>query len=455
MASVATSEKQNKMDMLHGPLVMKILQFALPLAASSAFQQLFNSVDIAVVGRFASSEALAAVGSNSPVISLLINLFLGVSMGANAVISNHVGQNNSKSIRSCVNTVGLVSIISGVILLFTGIILARPILTWMDTPANVIDMAVLYLRIYFIGIPFFMIFNFGSAILRSIGDTKRPLYILMVAGVLNTILNLIFVIGLDLGVAGVAIATTIANMVSAFLIVTILIKEEEPFALHLDQLRIDVGELKRMLQIGVPAGVQGVIFSLSNVVIQSTINGYGSDAVAGSAAALNFEMYCYFLVVAFNGAAISFVGQNYGAGYLDRVKSIFRICLVFAFVFCAGFNIIFAWQGEFFLSLFTTDESVISYGLTRMHIVLIAQSIACSYEIAGASMRGMGRSVTPTILTIIGTCLLRILWVYVVCPHWPGFNILMMVYPVSWILTGTMVYVAFKMTIRRAELAKS
>lgn len=440
--------------MLHGPLIMKILYFALPLAASSAFQQLFNSVDVAVVGRFASSEALAAVGSNAPVISLLINLFLGISMGANAVISNHIGQNNEKSIRNTVNTVGLVSLISGVILFFAGILLARPILTWMDTPENVIDMAVRYLRIYFVGIPFFMIFNFGSAILRSIGDTKRPLYILIIAGVVNTMLNLLFVIYFGMGVAGVAIATAIANLLSAILIIRILLREEEPFRLHTDQLKIDTDELKRMLKIGIPAGVQGVIFSISNVVIQSTINSYGSDAVAGSAAALNFEMYCYFLVVAFNGAAISFVGQNYGAGYLDRVKSIFKICLLFAFLFCAGFNLFFAWQGELFLSLFTADENVVAYGLTRMHIVLIAQSIACSYEIAGASMRGMGHSVTPTILTIIGTCLLRIVWVYAVCPRWPGFDILMLVYPVSWILTGSIVYMAYRMTVRKAELTQ-
>ena len=452
MTDVSNETKQKGMDMLHGPLLMKILYFSLPLAASSALQQLFNSVDVAVVGRFASSEALAAVGSNAPVISLLINLFLGVSMGANAVISNHIGQNNKASIRHAVDTVATVAIVSGILLLFVGVGLARPILTWMDTPANVLEMAVKYLRIYFLGIPFFVIFNFGSAILCSIGDTKRPLYILVIAGIVNTLLNLVFVIGMGMSVEGVAIATVVANMLSALLIVRLLLKEEEPYNLHLDHMKMDVKELKRMLQIGVPAGVQGMIFSISNVIIQSTINGYGSSAVAGSAAALNFESYCYFLVVAFNGAAISFIGQNYGAGQLDRVKRIFAICMGYAVLFCGGFNLLFTWQGETLLHIFSTDPEVIGYGLTRMHIVLAVQFIACSYEIAGSSLRGMGKSMTPTMLTILGTCLLRVVWVYVVCPQWHGFDVLMSVYPVSWVLTGTMVVTAYFRSIRKAQL---
>lgn len=452
MAEVSNNTKQKGVDMLHGPLLLKILYFSLPLAASSALQQLFNSVDVAVVGRFASSEALAAVGSNAPVISLLINLFLGISMGANAVISNHIGQNNTQSIRNSVDTVTSIALISGVILLFVGIGLARPILSWMDTPANVLEMAVKYLRIYFLGIPFFMIFNFGAAILRSIGDTKRPLYILVIAGIVNTALNLLFVIGMGMSVEGVAIATVIANMLSAAMIIRLLLKEEEPYTLHLNHMRIDANEFKRMLQIGVPAGIQGMIFSISNVIIQSTINGYGSYAVAGSAAALNFETYCYFLVVAFNGAAISFIGQNYGAGHLDRVKRAFWICMGYAILFCGGFNLLFTWQGESLLRIFSTDPKVIEYGLTRMHIVLAVQFIACSYEIAGSSLRGMGKSMTPTMLTILGTCLLRVIWVYVVCPHWHGFHILMSVYPVSWVLTGTMVVVAYFRAIHKAQL---
>ena len=424
--------------MLHGPLLMKIIMFTLPLAASSILQQLFNSVDVAVVGRFASSQALAAVGSNAPVISLLINLFMGVSMGANVIISNHIGQNDRRSIRNAISTVGLVAIVSGLLMMVVGILVARPILTMMDTPADVLDMAVTYLRIFFLGIPFFMIFDFGSAILRSMGDTRRPLYILVVAGIVNTILNLVFVIIFHMGVAGVGIATSIANAVSAALIIYLLLHEKEPYRLRPKKLYIEWKELKRMLQIGVPAGLQGMVFSISNVLLQASINGYGSDAIAGSAAAVNFEYYCYFIIGAFNGAAISFTGQNYGAGLNHRVKRIFAICLFMGFVGCAALNWFFIWQEDFFLRLFTDSPAVIAFGKTRMHIALAWQSIAAFYEISGSVLRGMGKSMEPTLITVFGTCLLRIVWIYTIMPGWRGFDHLITVYPVSWAITAMM-----------------
>lgn len=424
--------------MLHGPLFMKMIMFTLPLAASSILQQLFNSVDVAVVGRFASSQALAAVGSNAPVISLLINLFMGVSMGANVIISNHIGQNDRRSIRDAISTVGLVAIVSGLLMMVVGILVARPILTMMDTPADVLDMAVTYLRIFFLGIPFFMIFDFGSAILRSMGDTRRPLYILVAAGIANTILNLVFVIIFHMGVAGVAIATSIANAVSAALIIYLLLHEKEPYRLRPKKLYIEWKELKRMLQIGVPAGLQGMVFSISNVLLQASINGYGSDAIAGSAAAVNFEYYCYFIIGAFNGAAISFTGQNYGAGLNHRVKRIFAICLFMGFVGCAALNWFFIWQEDFFLRLFTDSPAVIAFGKTRMHIALAWQSIAAFYEISGSVLRGMGKSMEPTLITVFGTCLLRIVWIYTIMPGWRGFDHLITVYPVSWMITAVM-----------------
>ena len=442
-------KKNNEIDMLHGPLLMKIIIFALPLAASSVLQQLFNSIDVAVVGRFASSQALAAVGSNAPVIGLLINLFMGISMGANVIISNHIGQNDSKSIRAAIGTVGLVAPLIGLFLAVLGFVAARPILTMMDTPPDVLDMAITYLRIYFMGMPFFMIFNFGSAILRSRGDTRRPLYILVVAGLVNTVLNLVLVICFKMSVEGVAIATCIANMVSASVMVYVLMHEPEPYRLHFSELRIEWGELKRMLQIGVPAGLQGMVFSISNVMVQTAINGYGSAAVAGSAAALNFEYYCYFLVSAFDGAAISFIGQNYGAGQNDRGRRIFWICMSLGFVCCAGANWLFVLGDDFFLQLFTADPVVIDYGKTRMEIVLATQALACSYEIAGSSLRGMGISLLPTIFTVFGTCMLRIAWVYWVSPVLTGFQWLMVVYPVSWALTGVMVCTAYAVIVRR------
>ena len=429
---------KNEIDMLHGPLFMKMIMFTLPLAASSILQQLFNSVDVAVMGRFASSQALAAVGSNAPVISLLINLFMGVSMGANVIISNHIGQNDRRSIRDAISTVGLVAIVSGLLMMVVGILVARPILTMMDTPADVLDMAVTYLRIFFLGIPFFMIFDFGSAILRSMGDTRRPLYILVAAGIVNTFLNLVFVIIFHMGVAGVAIATSIANAVSAALIIYLLLHEKEPYRLRPKKLYIEWKELKRMLQIGVPAGLQGMVFSVSNVLLQASINGYGSDAIAGSAAAVNFEYYCYFIIGAFNGAAISFTGQNYGAGLNHRVKRIFAICLFMGFVGCAALNWFFIWQEDFFLRLFTDSPAVIAFGKTRMHIALAWQSIAAFYEISGSVLRGMGKSIEPTLITVFGTCLLRIVWIYTIMPGWRGFDHLITVYPVSWAITSVM-----------------
>ena len=444
-----TNTTKEKVDMLNGPLFMKILIFALPLAASSLLQQLFNSVDVAVVGRFASSKALAAVGSNATVISLLINLFIGISMGANVVISNHLGQRDEQSIRHAISTVTLVAAISGLLLMCIGIGVARPILELMDTPSDVLDMAVLYLRIYFIGIPFFLIFNFGAAILRSVGDTRRPLYILVVAGIINTVLNLIFVIGLGMSVEGVAIATAVANAISAAWIIQLLRKEPGVLQLQFKHLRIYKKELKRMLQIGVPAGLQGMVFSISNVVVQSAINGYGAAAIAGSAAAVNFEYYCYYIIVACNGAAISFIGQNYGAQKYDRVRRIYRICLLMGLIGCFIANALFTWQNQFFLSFFTTDAEVIHYGAIRMEGVLLFQFIACSYEVTGSALRGMGESMLPTIMTVFGTCILRIIWVFAVLPHYTGFAHLLQVYPLSWILTGAMVIIAYKLKMRQ------
>ena len=437
--------------MLHGPLFMKIILFTLPLAASSILQQLFNSVDVAVVGRFASSQALAAVGSNTPVISLLINLFMGVSMGANVIISNHIGQNDKRSIRDAVGTVGITAVVSGLFLMILGVCVARPILTAMDTPADVLDMAVTYLRIYFLGIPFFMIFDFGSAILRSMGDTRRPLYVLVVAGIVNTVLNLVFVIIFHMGVAGVAIATSIANAVSAMLIIYLLMKEKEPFRLHPKRMRVEWRELKRMLYVGVPAGLQGMVFSFSNVIVQTSINSFGYGAIAGSAAALNFEFYSYFFIGAFNGAAISFIGQNYGAGKLDRVNRIFWICLMMGALTCALCNWGFTWQSDFFLSLFTNDPHVVEFGKIRMHNALVFQFIAASYEVSASAMRGMGKSIEPTLITIFGTCVLRMVWVFAVLPHCNDFQHLVWVYPLSWTITGVLMGILYWFNWRKVS----
>lgn len=440
----------NQIDMLHGPLMGKLLKFALPFAACGILQQLFNSVDVAVVGRFASSEALAAVGANTFLINLMINLFVGISIGANAVMANRIGQRDAKGAAWAVSTTMVLSLISGLILLVVGIIISWPVLTLMETPQDVIDDAVLYLRIYFLGAPFFLIYNFGASILRSQGDTRRPLYILLVAGLINTVLNLVFVIVFHWSVAGVAIATAISNAYSAARVVFILRREPEPLRLHIKQLRLYRREFKNILQIGIPAGLQGMVFSFSNVFVQWAINGYGSAAIAGSSVAQTFEAYCYFLIAAFGGAATTFIGQCYGAGDAKRCRSIYWRCMVLAFSFCLVANWLFYWQWQPLLSLFTEDPAVVRFAFMRMGCVLIFQSIASSYEISASAMRGFGKSLLPALLTIFGTCVLRLVWIFAVCPVLPGYDNLLYVYPISWVLTGVLVCTAYAITSRKA-----
>lgn len=437
--------------MLHGPLGRKILLFALPLAASSVLQQMFNAVDVAVVGRFASSEALAAVGSNSPVINLLVNLFVGISMGANVVIANYLGQKNDAGVRRAVGTAGVVAIVGGLFLMILGLTVARPILELMGAPDNVIDLATLYLRIYFLGMPFIMVFNFGSAILRSMGDTRRPLLCLIVSGVINTILNLVLVIGFGRGVDGVAIATVTANVVNAVMVVCMLRRIKGPTQLDFSALRVSGGELKKMLKIGVPAGVQGMVFSFSNVVIQSAVNGFGSAAMGGSAAALTYEQFCYFFMSAFCGAAVTFVGQNFGAGEKERCRKVFKLCMIMTVGVTLGLNITIVVFREFFTSLFSTDPEVMEFASVRMLTALSFQCLASSYEVSGSVLRGMGHSALPAVMTVFGTCVLRLLWVYLALPMHPTFGFLMAVYPISWVVTGTMVVTAY-IKIRRREL---
>lgn len=437
------TQKTNRIDMLHGTLLDKLLIFALPLAASSILQQLFNAVDVAVVGRFTSSQAQAAVGCNGPVINLLINLFVGISVGANVVIASYIGQQKTKEIKAAVHTALVVAISSGFFLLILGMFIARPILTLMNTPADVMEYAILYLRIYFTGMPFIMFYNFGSAILRSIGDTKRPLYCLIVSGVINAGLNLFLVIAFDMGVAGVAIATVISNIISACMIFYFLTHEKGAIRFEWRSLSISKPELKRILQIGIPAGLQSVVFSLSNVFIQTALNGYGSDAVAGSAVALNYEYFTYFVISAFNQATVTFISQNFGAGQFDRCKKIFRLSMTTSILITFCMSMIFIAGHKFFISLFTAEIAVTEYAMIRMLNVLTFNCLASTYEIGGAALRGMGYSMLPAVLTIFGTCVFRLLWIYTVCRRFHGFAILMRVYPISWVITGTAVLISY------------
>ena len=442
-------KKGVSIDMLHGPLLRRIVVFALPLMLSGILQQSFNSVDVAVVGHYCGSEALAAVGSNGMVISILLNLFVGISVGTNVVIANFIGQNNADGIRRSIRTTALLALVSGVLLLALGVALAGPILRAMSTPDDVIGLATEYLEIYFLGMPFLMIYNFGSAILRSMGDTRRPFYALMAGGVVNVALNLLFVIGMDMGVAGVGIATVIATAVNAAFIVRWLMRESGPYRLDLSSLRPSMPEMRKILAIGLPAGLQGMVFSFANIFIQSAVNSYGSAAVAGSAAALIYEYYCYFIISAFAQACVAFVSQNYGAGQYVRVRRTMLICMGLS-VICAGIaNVAIYLNSHFFLSFFTDRPEVFRYGYIRLEYVLLFQFIASSYEVAGGALRGLGYSMTPTVLTILGTCVLRLVWVTYVSRGADDFGFLLSVYPLSWVVTGVAVVVAYFVVARR------
>ena len=439
------------MDMLSGSLFDKLLLFAIPLALSSILQQLFNSVDVAVVGHFAADPAVAtaAVGSNGPIINLIINLFVGVSVGANVIISNYIGEGNKGKIESAVHTSMAVAMLSGFIVLAIGLAISGPVLRVMNTPESVLPYAEEYLRIYFLGMPFVMIYNFGSSVLRSIGDTKRPLICLCVSGVLNDLLNMFLVIVFHLDVAGVAIATVISNGVSAVLVILFLVREKNEIHLDLRRLRIAKPDLVRMLKIGVPAGLQSMVFSLSNVIIQSVLNGFGTSAVAGSAVALNYENFSYFIIAAFNQTAVTFTSQNYGARNYERCKRVFRLCMLTSIVLTGMMSWTFILCRHFFISIFTSDAEVARYAAIRMVMILSLNILSNTYEIGGAALRGIGYSMTPAILTVFGTCVFRLFWAYTICRIYHTFEVLLTVYPISWIITGSAVLIAYFIIRRR------
>lgn len=444
-----SKKRSRQMDMLHGSLLDKILLFALPLAASSILQQLFNSADAAVAGRFAGNQALAAVGGNAPVVSLIINLFVGMSVGANVIIANYIGQKNTKKVHEAVHTVYIMALVLGIVMMMMGQLIARPILILINTPSDVINLATLYLRIYFCGMPCVMIYNFGAAILRSVGDTKRPLYCLLISGVINVVLNVFFVVLCHLSVAGVAIATVIADTVSAGLVTWFLIRSNDIIKLNLRELTLKKEYIKKVVQIGAPAGLQGAVFSVSNVCIQAGINSFGTAAIAGSAAALNFEYFTYFSTNAFGQAAVTFVSQNYGARQFERCKKALRLSLISGMIVTAFMSIIFVAGRTPFISIYTNDSAAIQYGIVRMAIVEMFEFIACLYEIPGGALRGIGHSLLPAILTVFGSCGLRIVWIYTVFHKFHTFQVLMSVYLVTWIVTSILVLGAYTIVTKK------
>lgn len=437
-------------DMLHGPLLGKIVMFALPYAATGILQQLFNSINVFVVGRFDSSHAMAAVGATTFLINLIINLFLGVSVGANAVIANNIGRRDLQAVHRAVSTTVALSLIGGAILLVVGLLVATPLLRLLGTPADVIHDSALYLNICFLGAPFFMVYNFGAAIFRSKGDTRTPLYILAVAGVINVVVSMVTVIVFHMSVAGVACAYFGSNMFSAVVITTLLWREKGEFSVRLRQIRIYRKELGDILAIGLPAGLQATVFSFSNVFVQSSINKFGYAAIAGASLSITFDTYCYYVLTAFCATAITFTGQNYGAGQVDRCRRIFRLCFLLggASIFTA--NMVFVLFGPPIASVFTTDPQVVHYCTSRIYVALAFQWIATSYEIPAACMRGLGKSLAPALLTIFGTCFIRLGWIFLVLPHWYGYEHLMLCYPISWVITGVLVSSVYVAASRKA-----
>ncbi len=435
MDGKAVSKGKYEMDMCNGPLLHKIIIFAVPVVLSGILQLLFNAADIVVVGRFAGNQALAAVGSTSALINLLINVFIGLSVGANVLVARFYGSKQESEMHDMVHTAVATALVSGVFLVFLGCLLASPALRLMGTPDDVIGQSVIYMRIYFVGMPAMMAYNFGSAILRAIGDTKRPLYYLLVAGIVNVVLNLVFVIVFHMGVAGVALATAISQTISAALVLRCLMQMDGMCHLDLKELKISRDKLFKMIQIGVPAGLQGALFSVSNVLIQSSVNSFGSTAMAGNTAGANVEGFVYTAMNSFYQTAISFTGQNYGAMKFRRIGKILLICqgLVITVGLVMG-NLAYLF-GNVILKLYSSDPQVIRYALMRMGIICTFYCLCGMMDVMVGSMRGMGFSILPMIVSLTGACLFRVVWIMTIFQKIHTLPCLYWSYPISWALT--------------------
>ena len=435
-------------DLTSGPMLKKIILFSLPLAVSSILQLLFNAADVVVVGRFAGSTALAAVGSNGALINLLVNLFVGLSLGANVVAARCFGAKDEKGVQNTVQTAVTLGIVSGILLAFVGFFVARGLLELMSCPEDVIDLSTLYLKIYFIGMPMTMLYNFSSALLRSVGDTRRPLYCLALAGVINVVLNLVFVIGFHLSVAGVALATIISQTVSACLVTWILTREKGALHLDLRHLGFHKGALLQILRIGLPAGLQSTVFSLSNVVIQSAINSFGSTIVAGNSAASNIEGFVYTAMNSFAQAAVTFTSQNMGARRYDNLDRVMRNCLlcvvVTGLVLGGGASLL----GTQLLHFYSSDEAVVAAGLARLHIISATYLLCGIMDVLASCLRGRGYSVLPMIVSLVGSCLLRLVWIATIFQLFRSTTTLYLSYPISWILTAA-VHLICLLVVRR------
>ncbi len=437
--------KKNKyeIDMCNGTIMDKLISFALPLMLSGMLQLMFNAVDIIVVGRFSGSRALAAVGSTTALINVFTNLFIGISLGANVLAARFYAAGKEKEMSDTVHTAITIAIISGLIMAFVGLIFSKGALELMDTPEDVIGQAALYMRIYFIGMPFFMLYNYGAAVLRAVGDTKRPLMFLIVSGCINAVLNLILVIGFSLSVVGVAVATVISQMISCILVLRCLYKSEGSYQLRFSKLKINKKYMIQIFQVGVPAGIQSTVINFSNVLLQSSVNSFGSVAMAGYTAANNILGFLYQSINSVTQACMSFTSQNYGVGKYKRMDRVLADCMILIVAVSLIIGCSAYFFGNYILRIYTSDAEVIKCGLEILSITTVPYFLCGIMDLFPGALRGMGYSAVPMILSVIGTVGMRVLWIYVVFPLNRSLYVLFISYPASWGITIVMQVICY------------
>lgn len=434
-----------QIDMLHGSLWNKIPMYALPVAATAILEQLFNASDIAVVGNFADTNrtaAVAAVGANSSIIGLILNLFIGIALGANVVIANAIGRQDKKTVHRAVHTAIVMALVGGVLVAIFGECVASALLGALHVPDDVFPLALLYLRIYLLGMPVILLYNFEAAIFRSFGDTKTPLKTLLLSGILNVILNVCFVLGFHMTVNGVATATVLANAASSVILLYRLQKTKTEIHVELKELRIHRDIFLQIMRIGLPTGLQNAVFAIANIVIQAAINSLGTIVIAASSAAFNLEIIAYYVLNSFSQACTTFVGQNYGAGQFQRCRKTLWLCLAEDAIASGTAIALVLFSGKFLLSLFSSDLQVIAIGYTRLLLVFTAYTFSMLYEVMSGYLRGFGISLVPAILTTIGVCGVRIAWIRGVFPHFRTFPVIMAAYPLSLSITALLIFIA-------------
>ena len=436
-------------DLTEGTIVDKVLLFAIPLMLTSMLQQLFNATDVAVVGKFASMEAMAAVGSNTPVVSLLVNFFVGISVGSNVLIARNIGAKDLEKARRAVGTALAMAIASGVLVAILGNLIAGPIIDILGVPPEVRSYSVTYLRYYFSGVPFIMLYNFEAAIFRSNGNTRTPLICLTAGGVFNVIANLFFVLVLGMDVDGVAIATVLANVISSMLLLHFLRKEQGVIHVDIQGIRINKDDMSAMLKIGLPAGLQSSVFSIANICVQSAINSLGADYMAASSAAFNIEIFAFFVVNSFTQTLVTFVGQNYGAGKKERCREVIRKTLIVSWVMVTALSIVILIFARPLLGLFTNEPQVIEAGLLRVKAILYFETLNVLMDNLSGAMRGLGKSLVPALTTLICVCGVRIIWVFTGFQIYHSWLSIMIVFPVSWAFNATFIVIGYLRTRNR------